>query len=1103
MKITFLYGPYGSGKTTAILQSIKQDTDAGIHTFLIVPEQETVQTEHATLSLLPPSAQLDLEVLNFSRLYNRVCREYGNLSYRYITKPIRHLLMWQNLRELAPLLEEYTTLSDKDSAMNEIMLSALGECKASGITAAQLENTAKKLSSDNPLAKRLRDLALIFSSYDRLVSQNYSDSADDLSRLHKILQNERFFAGTHVYLDSFTSFTTVEHRVIEQIFAQAEQVTVTIPLSDPNCRDISTVGIRDSFTRLVRSADLHGGHKDVILHGNRRATEPALAYLAENIWRLDVSSDPEERISVNNSIRMEICDTPYAEAEAAAMHILELLRNGERCRDIVVLMRDPEKYRGIIEPAFDKNGISFFFSEKTDLCTLPPVKLLLSALRIKQYNWQKNDVISHIKTGLYHFSDRSADLFEEYLYTWNISGARFTNDDWTMNPDGFTESISERGKSILQSANEVRRYLVDTLEKFFILLDAAETLPEMCQAVYRYYTDIGLEDQLKQLAAKEASLGNRKQAKELLSLYGIILNTLADIAAAMPEEHISTDEFSLILRTVFRQTDIGTIPTSVDEVTIGSAAMLRTSNVKYVMILGLREGEFPAKINDIGLFTAGDRSLLSELGVQLSSDADTRSSDELMYIQRAFAAPSHRLYLFTSTAETTGKGCTASLPFQRVQALFPDLEPHRFTNKDLYYLVGSPKSTAAQLRTLENASERLALKEALRDHSSNIDLLWEAAISDPTCQIDPDIASQLAGNTLRFSSSRFEKYVECPFNYYCTYVLGLREKQQANFYVSHMGTFVHYVLEQLLRFSIQETENGTYPDDETLVQMTEKTVAEYIERICPDEFKSSRRLSHLYTRLKRLSLLMVRNIVEEFSHSQFQPAFFELQTNGQDGNPVPLEFILEDGCRVSFSGIIDRVDVLKKNGEVYIRIVDYKTGTKTFSLDDVAHGINIQMLLYLFTLCRNSDNDFARTLGLSDGQTPMPAGIVYLSANVPVLQTEQYDSEDEVMKQAANSLSRTGLLINDENLLYAMNEELSPKFLAGIKRRKKDGMLIGNALTSREAFDQLYRQICSTVENVAKELRGGVADAKPLHYKKSNNPCQYCKMKPICRKDIK
>lgn len=1095
--ITLIYGSWGHGKTTAVLRSVAKDTQAGIHTFLIVPEQETVQSERATLQLLPPSAQLHLEVLNFSRLYNRVCREYGGLSYRYVTKPIRHLLMWQNLRELSPLLEEYGGLCEKDASLGEMMLSAIGECKACGICPDQLEKTASQLPSESPLGKRLRDLALIYASFDRLVAENYSDSADDLARLHDILKTKKFFKKTNVYIDSFTSFTAVEHHIIEQIFEQADNVTITIPLASPASKAISSLGIQESASKLIAVANRHGGYQTIILEGNHRAASPALAYLSENLWKMDLV-EKEGTPSYDGSIQLEICDTPYAEADAAASHILSLLRKGERCRDIAVLIRDPERYRGILEPAFEKNNIPYYFSEKTDLCTMPPVTLLFSALRIQQYHWQKNDIISHLKTGLYEFSTRSIDLFEEYVSTWNIHGDRFTDGEWTMNPDGFVEQISERGKNILHAANEIRASLTETLERFFILLNSANNIAEMCQAVYQYFTDMQLEQCLRNMADAELTRGNAKRANELASLYGILLNTLADISVAMAEETATVEEFTLILRTVFRQTSIGTIPTSVDEVTVGSAAMVRANNPKFVFVLGLCEGVFPASVNDTGLFTSGDRSVLAKLGVELSSDANTRFSDELMYVQRAFAAPSHGLFLFTSTSELNGKGLSPSLPFNRVLSLFPDLKPHRFSGADLRYLTGAPKSAVAQVRILENTAEGESLKEALSEYLPSVKELSVAAVSDTVCRIEPQTVADTFGTNLRFSSSRFESYVGCPFQYYCTYILGLREKKQSEFRSSGMGTFIHYILEQLIRFATEADEFGNLPSDEMLVQKTEETVKQYVDRICPDELKQSKKLRHLYVRLERLALLMIRNIVEEFSHSEFKPAFFELSTNGKDGNPTPMEFVLDDGTSVSFSGIIDRVDLLKKNGEVYVRIVDYKTGTKTFSLEDVKHGINIQMLLYLFTLCRNANTPFCQALGLEENQTPTPAGVIYLSANVPVIQTEDYDSKESVLEKAADALKRSGILLNDEEILLAMNAQLDSKFLAGIKRNK-DGVLVGSALAQQEGFASLYQQIQSTVETITKELKGGVADASPLQYQ-GKDPCEWCNMKPICRK---
>jgi len=192
------------------------------------------------------------------------------------------------------------------------------------------------------------------------------------------------------------------------------------------------------------------------------------------------------------------------------------------------------------------------------------------------------------------------------------------------------------------------------------------------------------------------------------------------------------------------------------------------------------------------------------------------------------------------------------------------------------------------------------------------------------------------------------------------------------------------------------------------------------------------------------------------------------------------------------------VDVLHKNGETFLRVVDYKTGAKAFSAEDVRHGINIQMLLYLFTLCRNTNSDFAKRLSLADGQAPVPAGVIYLSAAIPVIQAEEYDREDAVLEKASDSLKRSGLLLNEEAILRAMSAELSPKFLAGIKKNK-DGSLVGDALSDRARFDALYEQIKTTVETITEELRGGVADAAPNPHVK-RDLCGTCKMKPICRR---
>jgi len=1088
--INFIYGSNGTGKTTLMLNMLLDETKKGNRCFLIVPDQEALQFERITLSSFPASSQLNLEILGFSRLYNRVCREFGGLSYSYITKPMRSLLMWKTIHDLDGLLEGFKGIAS-DLSMSDMMVDTINELKSNGITSAMLEAAANKTKNDAALSSKLRDISLIYSCFDNLVSQKYSDSADDLARLRDTLKENVFFEGASIYIDSFYSFTAVQHQIIEEIFKQAKNVTITIPLSSDKDNSISADGVKTSLKYLKRASEKFCDINEIFLTENKRASAPSLAYLANNIWALGAS--PQASPDPDGAIVTEICDTPYAEAEAVSAHIRTLLQSGARCRDIAIIARDAEKYRGILDVSLSKSDIPFFFSQKTDICSFPPIKLILSALKIKKYNWQKQDVISYIKTGICDIDAREANLFEEYVSTWNISGNRFLVEHWSMNPDGFTQIFSERGEKILNAANKVREQIVLPLKNLFVKLDAAEDISSMCKVLYEYVVEIGLEDKLLDLSQKAADRNDIKQAKELSRIYQVILDTLADVAVALEGEVADTDEFAQILKNVFSKTEISSIPTSIDEVTIGSASMLRTSNPKFVFVIGLCEGEFPASANDNGLFTDKDRTALTEIGIEFLDTADTRASNELMFVQRAFSAPSKKLYAFTHKRDVNGTPHFPSLAFTRIEKLFPILKPHVYSPCDLDYLIPAPKNAVSLIKGLKDEDKKESLKKALEEHIPHLTEFSTRPACVTKCTVSPQTVAMAKGDQLYFSPTSFEKYVKCPFKYFCSSILELREKKTSDFNNANIGEFVHHVLEVLIKKAIPNDANESIMSDDEIKSLTDKTVDEYIKKICPEEMLDSKRLKHLYKRLKAHSLLLIENTIKEFSQSQFRPIFFEFSANGKDGNPSPLIFSLNDGTNVAFTGVIDRVDIYKKNGDVYIRVVDYKTGTKTFSLDDVKHGINTQMLIYLFTLCRTQSKHFKTAVGISPDKNPLPAGVIYLSSNIPVIEAAEYESSDTITSIAQSKLVRSGILLNDDEILQAMNSELDPQFLPGMKSLKKP---IG-FLADTEGFENIYNSLNKTVAKIGSDLKQGIADARPISY--GDSPCEYCPSKLVCK----
>ena len=271
----------------------------------------------------------------------------------------------------------------------------------------------------------------------------------------------------------------------------------------------------------------------------------------------------------------------------------------------------------------------------------------------------------------------------------------------------------------------------------------------------------------------------------------------------------------------------------------------------------------------------------------------------------------------------------------------------------------------------------------------------------------------------------------------------------------------------------------------------EKVWKEVLADIFPEGSEIPPRLSHRFRRLGALAVRMMLELREEAQCSSFRPLLFEYEpSEGDPSRPEPWRIPLSDGTSLSLIGKIDRVDVFHKDGNAYLRIVDYKTGKKTFSRSSVEKGKNLQLLIYLFTMWRSKRPDFLRAIG-AEGGAVLPAGALYLNLS---LSPTRLDRPSDVPPPLA---TRSGIFLNDDTSLDAMDPR-TPKILIPLKYDKDGNLADAEHLATLEEMGELANDVERVVCHIGESIRAGRADATPLTTE-AHGPCDYCRFSPVCR----
>ena len=1079
--LTLILGRAKSGKTAAVMQEIRARVENRQgNTVLLVPEQYSHEAETELLRVCGDSLSLWAEVLSFSRLCARVEDELGRDVGVLMDQGGRLLCMALALQAVGSRLKIFGA-ARRQAELQGGLLAAIDECKAACVSPETLRAYAEGHSG--VLSDKLRDLSLLYEAYEAVMAQGRLDPTDRLTRLSERIGSSSLAQG-RFYLDGFTDFTRQEMNVVESLLRAGASVTVCLTCEDfEEGREIFEAS-RRAAAALRRLAERCGVPCEVSRIDAGDGEGP-MAFLERELFSFGTNT-----FDAGDGVRLCTAGTIGEECEAAAARCLELVR-GKNCRwrDIAIAARGFEDYRPALESVFARYGVPLYTAGKRPVEARPLYTLISSAFAIAAGGWEFDDVFTYLKTGLAGLSRAECDALENYAFTWSVRGSAWTREaDWAMHPGGFRpkEEYTEETAERLREINALRRRAAAPLAAFAEAGREAATAAEQARVLLALLEDLALPETLQRRARELRAQGQERTAAETAQLWELAMGALEQCAGILGDAPMDQESFGRLYCLVLSQYDIGTIPLSLDRVTAGDFDRMRRRHIRHLIVLGCDGERIPAIRPGGAVLTDDDREQLLAGGIELGDGAEDRLCHEFALIYNCLTLPSESLYLSRCTA---GDGETESVPsfvVSRVSALFNTREESVDLDRCRAGALLPARERAAS--ALHGGGGKLGLAALAYFQERDPDGMERLRSAVPARgSLSRRAVRALYGEKLRLSASRVDKLASCRFAYFLQYGLRARPRQAALFAPPEMGSFMHYVLERTAA-EIQGMGGFAAVGPETAGALCEKYVGQYIHDVLNDFSEKTARFAYLFRRMTGNVRRVVTDMARELAASDFAPLDFELDF-GRAGDIPPIELGGGEDA-LTLTGIADRVDGYLHEGKLYIRVVDYKTGVKKFSLSDVWYGMGLQMLLYLFALGQGGENRY--------GQKIVPAGVLYVPARDVLVSAKAELDDEEIIAEKAKQLRRSGLLLDDAEILRAMERGDTPQYLP---LRFKDGRYSGEALASAERLGRLSRHIDRALRAMAAELRAGSIAADPYFRSQTDSACALCDYRDACHFD--
>lgn len=1062
---------------------LKLGSDPGIartqtkELLLVVPTKRRIR--HLTREIVErePRALAAPPIFTVELLAARIFQAaFPNL--RIVDEPVLTLLFHQAILSSHEKLTYFTRQRGLHIPQGtfERIVHAIRKLKEVGIYPDALTEEAADDDADEQ--PKLHDIATIYSAYEHiLASLNGVDAEGVIKTIHLTCPQSRFnetFRALfpevqRISIVGFDEFTEPEIGFLQKLRDVGLPVSLVFDFQHGNA---SLFGhLEENYRRFVELGFVEAsrrGPDDGAGIEQPAQVKAAVQQIASALFHRSrdiVKSDCSALVTVAKA------KDRRCEVEMICKRIKQLLAEHPTMDmgKICVAFYKPQAYTPIVREQFAKFGIPVNVTDRFQLAQSPLVAALIGVLQMAARNFHRDDVLRALSSSYFDFRasgkmiDR-ANLAIVSLELRILAGAhswqkKIERQIAKIESEQWEASDEEERVRRTRDGERLRRAKADIQHLVSLVNDLTRHLtPSEFQRALQQLLD-SLDVSRNIMMGPTAELVE-KDARALAKFLDVVeqMVTLLEYQEGKTTTHplrVYVEQLKLALSqeryNVREQFGAGVLVTSIDET--------RGLPMDVMIVGGLVDGEFPSSYQSELFFSAKRlkererrhvwenrylfyqavtnwRTHLYLTYPEQDADLDLVRSNFVDALKSILVVEEWN-YPGNSPFDETISSQEEFLREQGWLARFGRKSPHAV-----------PPSLKAKVKHIARAIE----VEQSRVEASGLPE-YSGVIYDAVADGAREQLAQLKQRV--YSVSQLERFGKCPFQFFSKHLLRVNvlEDFEEEFSMQEKGVVLHEIL---FEFSTERREKNLPP----LINCSERDFSVAYNRLVaiaerklgeidiPDpfwDFEKERIVGG-----KDSGVLFEFLTFERNRSTTFSPAFFEVAFGGKLKGQMRVDALLSReepilAGTVQLRGKVDRIEI---SDDAFL-ILDYKSGKRLPSLEDMQQGISLQLPLYLHTM--------EKLLAAKLGKALNPAGALY----------------------------------------YQIRDTTALKPGMGSERYKKEFDVKGKLLPTDHDLRRLIEDSLARINTFVDEIAGGKF---PLtSHDNVENICKYCDYKTICR----